>query len=107
MPEEPEPAPEPEPEPEEEPEPEPKEEEQGGNIGGLLIMLVLMGAIGGGAYYYFKVRKPKQGTKGASTSNLDDFVFDEDEEDMPDFTATPEPEEFSFEPADAESEDRQ
>jgi hypothetical protein len=43
-------------------------------------MLVLIAALGGGAFYYFKVLKPKQGTKGnTAVSELDDFDFDEDE----------------------------
>lgn len=104
---EPTPPPEVEPEPEDEPEPEP-EQEQSGGIGGLLIMIVLIGAIGGGAYYYFKVLKPQQGKKTAVPTDIDEFVFDEDEDDfdgaateyigtdfeddMPDFTATTEPE---------------
>ena len=73
--------PEPEPEPEDEPEAEP-EQEQGGGIGGLLIMIVLIGAIGGGAYYYFKVLKPQQGKKSAVPTSIDEFVFDEDEDDF-------------------------
>jgi len=87
---------------------EPEAEESGGGIGGLLVMLLLVGAIGGGAYYYFKVRKPGQGATGTAPAEIDEFVFDEDEEDysgggidysgasdsaddeddMPDFTAT-------------------
>ena len=95
-----EPMPEIQPEPEEEPEPAP--EESGGGIGGVLLMVLLIGGIGGGAYYYFKVLKPQQGTKSAVPADIDEFVFDEDEEDldgaildetdfeddMPDFTAT-------------------
>ena len=86
---------EPEPEPTPEPEPEP---EQGGGIGGLLIMLVLIGAIGGGAYYYFKVLKPGQGATKTDASQIDEFVFDDDEDDFgnptgeydPDYTNTDE-----------------
>ena len=66
-------------EPESEPEPEP---EQGNSIGGILIMLVLIGAIGGGAYYYFKVLKPGQSTAKADASQIDEFVFDDDEDDF-------------------------
>jgi hypothetical protein len=94
--------PEPEPEPEEEP-----ETEQGGGIGGIIILLVLIGAVGGGAYYYFKVLKPGQAAKNADVSQIDEFVFDDDEDeygnhtgvydggvygddDMPDFSAKPE-----------------
>ena len=64
------------------PEPEPELEESGGGIGGLLIMLLLIGAIGGGAYYYFKVLKPGQATANAATSQIDEFVFDDDEDDF-------------------------
>ena len=64
------------------PEPEPEPEESGGGIGGLLIMLLLIGAIGGGAYYYFKVLKPGQATANAATSQIDEFVFDDDEDDF-------------------------
>ena len=81
------------------------EQDQSGGAGGLILMVVLLGAIGGGAYYYFKVLKPQQGAKGAAPTQLDEFVFDEDEDDfdgittgehdstdfeddMPDFTAS-------------------
>jgi hypothetical protein len=90
------------------PEPEPEPEPQKRNTGGILLMVLLVGAIGGGAYYYFKILKPKQATKGTATTELDEFAFDEDEDefdgaveyepdsvghedgdggDMPDFTA--------------------
>jgi len=60
---------------------EPITEDNGGGIGGLLVMLLLVGAVGGGAYYYFKVRKPGQGATGTTPAQIDEFVFDEDEED--------------------------
>jgi hypothetical protein len=103
-----------EPTPEVTPTPEPEEpaaEEKSGGIGGIVIMLVLLGAIGGGAYYYFKVLKPGQAATKTTTTELDEFVFDEDEEDyggeysgadfegdtddMPDFTASPDTEPFN------------
>jgi len=103
---------EPMPEAVQQPEPEPPQDEGGGN-GGVIIIIILLLALGGGAYYYFKVLKPKQATTGTTATNLDEFVFDDDEDDldgtitddtdfeddMPDFTAEP----FTFE---AESEDR-
>jgi len=53
------------------------------NTTGLLIMFALIAAVGGGAYYYFKIRKPKQGTtKSAVKSELDEFKFDADEDDI-------------------------
>ena len=75
------PMPQPDPIPEVIPEPEQEPEESGG-IGGLLIMLVLIGAIGGGAYYYFKVLKPGQGATKTDASQIDEFVFDDDEDDF-------------------------
>jgi hypothetical protein len=65
-----------------EPTPEPDPEPKSNNMGGILIVLLLVGAIGGGAYYYLKVLKPKQGTKKAAVTELDEFAFDEDEEDF-------------------------
>jgi hypothetical protein len=56
-----------------------------------------MGAIGGGAFYYFKVMKPKQGNVKAAISELDEFNFDEDEYDDLDGAATPEPESADYE----------
>jgi uncharacterized protein HemX len=64
------------------PEPEPMPEPKKNNTTGLLAVLLIFGALGGGAYYYFKVLKPKQGTKKAVIAELDEFAFDEDEEDF-------------------------
>ena len=75
----------PEPLPEEEPEPKKN------NTGTLLIMLLLVGTLGGGAFYYFKVLKPKHDAKGAVMTELDEFIFDEDEDDF-DSAASYEPE---------------
>jgi flagellar basal body-associated protein FliL len=60
--------------------PEPKSN----NTMGLLIMTLVIAAIGGGAFYYFKVLKPKQGgsKKSAGASELDEFEFDPDEDDL-------------------------
>ena len=62
------------------PEPEP-EPEQSGGTGGILIMLALISAVGVGAYYYFRIR-PQQGTPNTAASVIDEFIFDEDEEDF-------------------------
>lgn len=84
-------------EPEPEPSPEPdteleKPETKSGNSGLLLIVLVLA-MVGGGALYYFKLRKPKTDTKGPV--DLDDYDFGEDDED------------YEFEPDDADEPDEQ
>ena len=69
---------EPTPEPTPQPEPEhPKEEKS--NTGGMLLMVLLLFAGIGGAFYYFKVLKPKQAVKG--NTDLEDFDFDEYDED--------------------------
>lgn len=66
--------PQPTPKPAPQPEPEqPKEEKS--NTGGMLLMVLLLFAGIGGAFYYFKVLKPKQAVKG--NTDLDEFDFDE------------------------------
>lgn len=73
--------PEPTPEPTPQPEPEqPKEEKS--NTGGMLLMVLLLFAGIGGAFYYFKVLKPKQTVKG--NTDLDEFDFDEYDEEAGD-----------------------
>lgn len=73
--------PEPTPEPTPQPEPEqPKEEKN--NTGGMLLMVLLLFAGIGGAFYYFKVLKPKQAVKG--NTDLDEFDFDEYDEEAGD-----------------------
>jgi hypothetical protein len=73
--------PEPTPEPTPQPQPEqPKEEKS--NTGGMLLMVLLLFAGIGGAFYYFKVMKPKQTVKG--NTDLDDFDFDEYDEETGD-----------------------
>ena len=52
---EPEPAPAPEPEPLPEPEPEPEKEDGAGKF--MLVLLVLSGIAGGGAYFWLKMRE--------------------------------------------------
>ena len=68
---------EPEPQEPEEPEKEP-EKESGGNAGFLVVILLLAGAAGVGAYYY-KVVLPKK--KLEQADDLEDFEFEEYDED--------------------------
>lgn len=61
---------------------EPEETEQTqkekSNPAGLLLIFLVIAGLGGGAFYYFKVLKPKQSVKG--NTDLDDFDFEDDEE---------------------------
>lgn len=70
---------------------EPEETEQPqqekSNPAGLLLIVLVIAGLGGGAFYYFKVLKPKQAVKG--NTNLDDFDF-EDDEDETEYTTEPE-----------------
>ena len=79
-----EPTPEPTPPPVEE-EKEPVEEEQpkekSSNPMAILGLFLILGTLGGGAFYYFKILKPKQDNKG--NTNLDEYDFDdEDDEEL-------------------------
>jgi len=126
-----------------EPEDEPTATPRRNSNTGLLLGLLVIAAVGGGAFYYFKVLKPKQGAnkKGAVKSELDEFDFDESEDDLfsdrtdtdepefeeyedttddnrdsydkseadeeiPDFTATPDSDDFTFNDFNDESEDK-
>lgn len=64
-------------------EPEETEQPQKGksNPAGILLVVLLLAGLDGGAFYYFKVVKPKQAVKG-----IDDLAFDEygDEEEAVD-----------------------
>lgn len=66
-------------------EPEPEEPEQPqkekSNPAGMLLVVLLIAGLGGGAFYYFKVLKPKQSVKGGT--DLEDFDFDEYDGDEP------------------------
>lgn len=61
---------------------EPEETEQPqkekSNPAGILLVVLLLAGLGGGAFYYFKVLKPKQAVKG--NTDLEDFDFEDDEE---------------------------
>lgn len=73
----------PQPTPEPTPQPEPEQpKEKKSNTGGMLLMVLLLFAGIGGAFYYFKVLKPKQAVKG--NTNLDEFDFDEYDEEAED-----------------------
>jgi hypothetical protein len=64
-------------------EPDPETEPEKSGIGGIIITVVLVAAIGGGAFYFFKIRKPKSHTaknSGEAAENLDEFAFDDDED---------------------------
>ena len=55
--------------------------EKKSNTGSILLMFLLAGGLGGGAFYYFKVQKNKSKTKG-NTDPLDyDYDYDENEDE--------------------------
>lgn len=65
------------------PEPtEPTEEPKNSNVGGILAIVLILALGGGAAVWYFKFRKPKADTKGST--ELDEFDFDEDDEEETD-----------------------
>ena len=65
---------------------EPTEKPQNNSMGGLMIFLVIALLGGGGALYYFKFMKSKQSVKGGT--DLDDFDFDEYDEEAGDEETT-------------------
>lgn len=71
---------EPEPTETEEPAPEEAEPETGGNTGMLLAVLAVA-LVGGGAAFYFKVLRPKQQKAAASQEDYGDELTDYDEPD--------------------------
>ena len=69
--------------PEAETEPEPQPEKESGCVG-TLVLILLLAALGGGAFAYIKFIKPKQGAK--VSTDLDDYEFEDEEyenEDVP------------------------
>lgn len=67
----------PEPEPTVDPEPEPEPAKKSGS--GLVVIVLLLALAGGGALYWFKLRKPKADTKGPA--DLDNYDFGEADDD--------------------------
>ena len=64
-------------EPEVTPEPEPEPAKKSGS--GLVVIVLLLALAGGGALYWFKLRKPKADTKGPA--DLDNYDFGEADDD--------------------------
>ena len=61
--------------------PKPEEKQEKKNPAGMIALsLILILGLAGGAFYYFKFLKPKQDIKG--TTDLDEFDFDDYEEDF-------------------------
>lgn len=65
-----------EPEPTEPVEDEPAEEEPSVNF--MPVLILLIAGAGGGAFYWFKIRKPKEKTAG--NNDLDDYDFGQDDD---------------------------
>ena len=65
---------------------EPEETEQPqkekSNPAGLLLIVLVIAGVGGGAFYYFKGLKPKQSVKGST--DLEDFEFEDYDEEAGD-----------------------
>lgn len=63
-----------------EPEEAKQPQKEKSNPTGILLVVLLLVGLGGGAFYYFKVLKPRQAVKGSTA--IDDLEFDEyDDED--------------------------
>lgn len=65
-----------EPEPTEPVEEEPSEEEPSVNL--MPVLILLIAGAGGGAFYWFKIRKPKE--KNVGNNDLDDYDFGQDDD---------------------------
>lgn len=55
------------------------EPEKSSGVKGNLLVLLFVGAVVGGGFYYFKVIKNKSNTKGST--DLDDYEFDDEDDD--------------------------
>ena len=61
--------------------PKPEEKPEKKNPAGMIVLsLILILGLAGGAFYYFKFLKPKQNVKG--TTDLDEFDFEDYEDDF-------------------------
>ena len=63
--------------PDEQPTEEPAEEKPAANL--MPVIILLIAGAGSGAFYWFKIRKPKDKTTG--NNDLDDYDFGQDDED--------------------------
>lgn len=71
---------------------EPQPEKEKGSPMGIVVLLLVFGFVGGGAFYYFKVVKNK--AKPQSNPNMNEYDFGDDDED-----------EYGYEPAEEEPEE--
>lgn len=62
-----------------EPEETEQPEKEKSNPAGLLLIFLVIAGLGGGAFYYFKILKPKQSIKG--NTDIEDFDFEDDEDE--------------------------
>ena len=91
-------------EPEPTTQPEPEQPKENNSMYGLILFLVLTLLGGGGAILYVKVIKPKQNVKGST--NLDEFDFEEWDEDEPESEAA-EDDGIEYVDLDSEQEDEE
>lgn len=89
------------PEPTEPAEPQPEKEK--GNPMGILALFLVVGLIGGGAFYYFKVVKNK--AKPQSNPNVNEYDYGDDDDDYG-YEPTPEEQEETPQETAVESEDK-
>ena len=86
-----------------EPADEPQPEKAKGNPMGVLALVLVVGLIGGGAFYYFKVVKNK--AKSQSNPNMNEYDFSDDEDENEYEPVAEEQEDTAEESEDEESED--